>query len=279
MMEFFDLFREDRWPHMFCPGCGIGTVMNCFHRAFAEVGMDQDRTVFVSGIGCSSRIIGYIRADSIHTAHGRALAVATGIKLANPDLNVIVFSGDGDIGAIGGNHFINAARRNVDMAVFCINNFTYGMTGGQVSTTTPYHSFSTTTPYGSGEYPFRPLRAGGGGRRQFRGPLDREECQGADRFHGEGHDQERLLFRRDSLALPHLLRAQESHGRAEADVRMVEDSLRAAGEEQGMGTGPVGPEPWGSDHDRRVRGEEPSAFRHDRLISMDGDLRGISTRG
>jgi 2-oxoglutarate/2-oxoacid ferredoxin oxidoreductase subunit beta len=153
-MEFFDLFREDRWPHMFCPGCGIGTVMNCFHRAFAEVGMDQDRTVFVSGIGCSSRIIGYIRADSIHTAHGRALAVATGIKLANPDLNVIVFSGDGDIGAIGGNHFINAARRNVDMSVFCINNFIYGMTGGQVSTTTPYRSYSTTTPYGNREYPF-----------------------------------------------------------------------------------------------------------------------------
>jgi 2-oxoglutarate ferredoxin oxidoreductase subunit beta len=139
---------------MFCPGCGIGTVMNCFHRAFAEVGFDQDRTVFVAGIGCSSRIIGYIRADSIHTTHGRALPVATGIKLANPDLNVIVFSGDGDIGAIGGNHFINAARRNVDMAVFCINNYTYGMTGGQASTTTPHMAYSTTTPYGSQEYPF-----------------------------------------------------------------------------------------------------------------------------
>lgn len=153
-MEFFDLFREDRWPHMFCPGCGIGMVMNCFHRAFAETGLDQDRTVFVSGIGCSSRIIGYIRADSIHTTHGRALAVATGIKLANPDLNVVVFSGDGDIGAIGGNHFINAARRNVGMSVFCINNFIYGMTGGQASTTTPHKSYSTTTPYGNKEYPF-----------------------------------------------------------------------------------------------------------------------------
>jgi len=153
-MEFFDLFREDRWPHMFCPGCGIGTVMNCFHRAFAEAGLDQDKTVFVSGIGCASRIIGYIRADSIHTTHGRALAVATGIKLANPDLNVVVFSGDGDIGAIGGNHFINAARRNVNMSVFCINNFIYGMTGGQSSTTTPYRAYSTTTPYGNKEYPF-----------------------------------------------------------------------------------------------------------------------------
>jgi 2-oxoglutarate/2-oxoacid ferredoxin oxidoreductase subunit beta len=153
-MEFFDLFREDRWPHMFCPGCGIGTVMNCFHRAFSELRMDQDRTVFVSGIGCASRVIGYIRADSIHTTHGRALAVATGIKLANPDLNVIVFSGDGDIGAIGGNHFINAARRNVDISVFCINNYIYGMTGGQASTTTPYKSYSSTTPYGNKEYPF-----------------------------------------------------------------------------------------------------------------------------
>jgi 2-oxoglutarate ferredoxin oxidoreductase subunit beta len=151
---FFELFREDRWPHIFCPGCGIGTIMNCFHRAFSELGLNQNRTVFVSGIGCASRISGYIRADSIHTTHGRSIPVATGIKLANPDLNVVLFSGDGDIGAIGGNHFINAARRNVDMTVICVNNFTYGMTGGQASGTTPHGSFSTTTPYGNKEYPF-----------------------------------------------------------------------------------------------------------------------------
>jgi 2-oxoglutarate ferredoxin oxidoreductase subunit beta len=152
--DFFDLYRKDRWPTIFCPGCGIGTVMNCFYRAFSELNLDQDRVVFVSGVGCSSRVPGYIRADSIHTTHGRALAVATGINLANPDLKVIVFTGDGDLGAIGGNHFINASRRNAEMTVFCINNNIYGMTGGQASTTTPYNALSSTTPYGNKEYPF-----------------------------------------------------------------------------------------------------------------------------
>jgi hypothetical protein len=168
MMEFFDLFREDRWPHMFCPGCGIGTVMNCFHRAFAEVGMDQDRTVFVSGIGCSGRIIGYIRADSIHTAHGRALAVATGIKLANPDLNVIVFSGDGDIGAIGGNHFINAARRNVEWRCSHQQSADDG-----VRCPPPRHTIlQHDHPYGSANIR-RPLRRG----RRHPGPADRENVR------------------------------------------------------------------------------------------------------
>lgn len=152
--DFFDLYRKDRWPTIFCPGCGIGTVMNCFYRAFSELNLDQDRVVFVSGVGCSSRVPGYIRADSIHTTHGRALAVATGINLANPDLKVIVFTGDGDLGAIGGNHFINASRRNVEMTVICINNNIYGMTGGQASTTTPYNALSSTTPFGNKEYPF-----------------------------------------------------------------------------------------------------------------------------
>ncbi len=154
MENFFDLYRKDRWPTIFCPGCGVGTVMNCFHRAFSELDLDQDRVVFVSGVGCSSRIPGYIRADSIHTTHGRALAVATGLSLSNPDLKVIVFTGDGDLGAIGGNHFIHSSRRNADMTVFCLNNNIYGMTGGQASTTTPHRAFSTTTPYGNMEFPF-----------------------------------------------------------------------------------------------------------------------------
>jgi 2-oxoglutarate ferredoxin oxidoreductase subunit beta len=153
-MEFFDLFRKDRWPHMFCPGCGIGTVMNVFHRAFDQLGMDIDDCVFVGGIGCSSRVIGYINGDSIHTTHGRPLAFATGIALSNPDLKVVVFTGDGDLGAIGGNHFINACRRNADFTVFCINNNIYGMTGGQASTCTPHDMRSTTTPEGNKDYPF-----------------------------------------------------------------------------------------------------------------------------
>jgi len=153
-MKFFDFYRQDRWPHMFCPGCGIGTVMNCFFRGFEQSGLSQDRTVFVSGIGCSGRIPGYIRADSLHSTHGRPIPFATGIKLANPDLKVVVFSGDGDLGAIGGNHFINGCRRNVDLTVICINNYIYGMTGGQASTTTPRGFRSSTTPYGGKEYPF-----------------------------------------------------------------------------------------------------------------------------
>lgn len=153
-MEFFDFYRKERWTHIFCPGCGNGIVMNAFYTAFNELNLNIDDFVFVSGIGCSSRIPGYIYGDSIHTTHGRALAVATGIKLANPKLNVVVFTGDGDLGAIGGNHFINACRRNVDLKVICINNNIYGMTGGQTSTTTPNKFFSTTTPYGNKEYPF-----------------------------------------------------------------------------------------------------------------------------
>jgi len=153
-MNFFDFYRQDRWPHMFCPGCGVGTVMNVFYRAFADSGLDQNKTVFVSGIGCSGRIPGYIRADSLHTTHGRPLVFAGGIKVADPKLKVVVFTGDGDLGAIGGNHFINACRRNIELTVICINNYIYGMTGGQASTSTPRDFQSATTPYGNKEYPF-----------------------------------------------------------------------------------------------------------------------------
>ncbi|UCD93287.1 MAG: 2-oxoacid:ferredoxin oxidoreductase subunit beta [Methanobacteriota archaeon] len=153
-MENFQIYREDRWPHMFCPGCGIGTVMSCFQRAFLNKGLDLDRTAFVSGIGCSSRLAGYVYADSLHTTHGRALAFATGLKLAQKDLEVVVFTGDGDLGSIGGNHFIQACRRNMDLFVVCVNNNNYGMTGGQVSSTTWHDYLTTTTPKGNPEYPF-----------------------------------------------------------------------------------------------------------------------------
>jgi len=153
-MELFEFYRKDRWPHVFCPGCGIGTVMNCFYRAFNDLSLSLEKTAFVGGIGCSSRIPLYINSDALHTTHGRAIAFATGLKLANPELKVVVFTGDGDLGAIGGNHFINGCRRNVDMTVICINNDTYGMTGGQASITTPHDFLSTTTPYGNKEYPF-----------------------------------------------------------------------------------------------------------------------------
>jgi 2-oxoglutarate ferredoxin oxidoreductase subunit beta len=153
-MEVFEFFRQDSWPHLFCPGCGNGTVMNCFQRAFSELEMDLSKTAFVGGIGCSSRIPLYINSDAMHTTHGRAIAFATGLRLSRPDLKVVVFTGDGDLGAIGGNHFINGCRRNVDLTVICINNNIYGMTGGQASITTPHEFLSTTTPYGNKEYPF-----------------------------------------------------------------------------------------------------------------------------
>jgi 2-oxoglutarate/2-oxoacid ferredoxin oxidoreductase subunit beta len=123
-------------------------------------GLDLKKTVMVSGIGCSGRAAGYIKLDSYHTTHGRAIPFATGMKLANPELNVVVFSGDGDIFAIGGNHFIHAARRNVDLTVLCVNNFNYGMTGGQAAATTPSMAKTTTTPMGNPETPFNlPLLA------------------------------------------------------------------------------------------------------------------------
>jgi 2-oxoglutarate ferredoxin oxidoreductase subunit beta len=123
-------------------------------------GLDLQKTVMVSGIGCSGRGAGYAKMDSYHTTHGRAIPFATGLKLANPELNVVVFSGDGDLFAIGGNHFIHAARRNVDLTVVCVNNFNYGMTGGQVAATTPYRAKTTTTPVGNPEAPFNlPLMA------------------------------------------------------------------------------------------------------------------------
>jgi len=145
---------ENMWPSIFCQACGIGTVLNCALRAIDKVGLDIDRTVFVSGIGCSSRLPGYIDADGLHTTHGRAITFATGVKLANPELKVIVFTGDGDLAGIGGNHFIHAARRNIDMTVICVNNYNYGMTGAQLSPTTPVGGIATTSPYGNIESPF-----------------------------------------------------------------------------------------------------------------------------
>jgi 2-oxoglutarate ferredoxin oxidoreductase subunit beta len=145
--------RMDRMPHIWCPGCGIGTSLNCFIKAIDETGLNLDKLVIVSGIGCTGRVAGYLRLDSFHTTHGRAIPFATGLKLANPELKVVVYSGDGDIFAIGGNHFIHAARRNIDITVICVNNFNYAMTGGQFGPTTPLGATLTTAPYGNYEPP------------------------------------------------------------------------------------------------------------------------------
>ncbi|MBC8230610.1 2-oxoglutarate synthase [bacterium] len=138
-----------------CPGCGNGIAAHSTLRAIDELGMDMDNFVFVSGIGCSGWIPSpYFNADTLHTTHGRPVAFATGVKFAKPEMNVMVFSGDGDLGAIGGNHFIHAARRNAGLTVLCINNAIYGMTGGQVAPTTPHNIKTTTTPYGNPEREF-----------------------------------------------------------------------------------------------------------------------------
>ncbi len=146
--------RTDRIPHIWCPGCGLGTVLHSYLNALLRTGMPLDKAVMVSGIGCTGRAAGYVKLDSFHTTHGRAIPFATGLKLANPELKVTVFSGDGDLIAIGGNHFIHAARRNMDLTVVCVNNFNYGMTGGQLGPTTPLSARTTTSPYGNSEPPF-----------------------------------------------------------------------------------------------------------------------------
>ena len=148
------LLRMDRIPHIWCPACGIGTAVTAFVSALEKANLDLDKVSIVSGIGCTGRVAGYVKLDSFHTTHGRAIPFATGLKLANPELKVIVFSGDGDLVAIGGNHLIHAARRNMDIVVICVNNFIYGMTGGQVGATTPETARCSTSPYGNFEPPF-----------------------------------------------------------------------------------------------------------------------------
>ncbi|HUT77164.1 MAG TPA: thiamine pyrophosphate-dependent enzyme [Polyangia bacterium] len=148
------LLRMERMPHIWCPGCGIGTSVNCFARAIEKTEIDFDHLHVVSGIGCTGRVAGYVNVDSFHTTHGRAIPFATGLALSRPTSKVVVYSGDGDLSAIGGNHLIHAARRNIDMTVICVNNFTYGMTGGQVTPTTPQTARASTTPFGNFEDSF-----------------------------------------------------------------------------------------------------------------------------
>ncbi|MEN6320929.1 MAG: 2-oxoacid:ferredoxin oxidoreductase subunit beta [Syntrophaceae bacterium] len=148
------LRHDKKFPHIWCPGCGNGIILGALIRAIDRSGLKKDDFVLVSGIGCSGRMTVYANFNTLHTTHGRALTFATGIKLANSSLKVIVIMGDGDATAIGGNHFIHAARRNMDLTSIIINNQIYGMTGGQQSPTTPYGSITTTSPYGHIENTF-----------------------------------------------------------------------------------------------------------------------------
>lgn len=153
-MSSKEYIRKRFFPHMWCPGCGHGIILNGLLRAVDNMGLDKKDVVMVSGIGCSARISGYVDFHSLHSIHGRALAFATGVKLSKPDLNVIVPMGDGDALAIGGNHFIHAARRNIEMTAIVMNNRIYGMTGGQFSPLSGYGTMGTTVPYGNIDHDF-----------------------------------------------------------------------------------------------------------------------------
>lgn len=148
------LRHDKKFPHVWCPGCGNGIVMGSLLRAIDSQQLNKDDVVMVSGIGCSGRMPTYLDFNTLHTTHGRALTFATGIKLAKPSLTVMAIMGDGDATAIGGNHFIHAARRNLNLTAVIINNSIYGMTGGQYSPTTPYGSQTTTSMYGHIEHAF-----------------------------------------------------------------------------------------------------------------------------
>jgi 2-oxoglutarate ferredoxin oxidoreductase subunit beta len=148
------LRHEKKFPHVWCPGCGNGIILGALIRAIDRSGFSKDDIVLVSGIGCSGRMSVYVDFNTLHTTHGRALTFATGIKLANPRLQVIVVMGDGDATAIGGNHFIHAARSNLNLTAIIINNNVYGMTGGQSSPTTPYGAWATTARMGHIEHAF-----------------------------------------------------------------------------------------------------------------------------
>ncbi|MFC2131493.1 thiamine pyrophosphate-dependent enzyme [Bacteroidota bacterium] len=148
--------RQEILPTAFCAGCGCGTILNLFCNVIDDMQINPNDIIAVTGIGCSSWIPSpYLAVDTLHTTHGRAIAFATGVKVMKPEKKVIVIAGDGDLSGIGGNHLIHAARRNIDLTVFLVNNYIYGMTGGQVSPTTPYSTNTTTTPYGNIETPFK----------------------------------------------------------------------------------------------------------------------------
>jgi len=148
------LRNHKKFPTIWCSGCGIGIVMGALIRAIDHLGLDNDRVALVAGIGCTARMPVYMDFNTLHTTHGRALAFATGLKIARPDMKVIAIMGDGDALAIGGNHFIHAARRNLGITALVVNNAIYGMTGGQYSPTTPLGGRATTAPYGNVEPPF-----------------------------------------------------------------------------------------------------------------------------
>ena len=196
-------------PHFMCPGCGHGIALRALLWAVHELGIDKNKLAVVSGIGCSGRVGAYIDANTYHTTHGRPLAFATGLKLARPDLTVVVITGDGDCLAIGGNHLIHACRRNLDITCLMLNNEIYGMTGGQVSPTTSLDRITTTTPHGNAEPTFDACALAEARRRELRRPRGDAPGAGAEEPDQGGDRPRGLLVRRGDLGLHRDLRPQE----------------------------------------------------------------------
>ena len=250
--------RGDRLPHIWCPGCGIGIAVTCFVKALDEADIDRDSLSVVSGIGCTGRVAGYMDCDSFHTIHGRAVPFALGLHLGNPELKVVVFSGDGDLVAIGGNHLIHAARRNADITVFCVNNFTYGMTGGQSGPTTQEGARTSTTPYGSVEHAFNlPLLVAAAGATYVARwtVLDLGRLR---RSMVEALQHQGFRLRRDRLSVPRLLRPAQPPRRGDRRAPLLPGEhrrreLRAAGG--------AGHRPGREDRRREVRREGAAHVR------------------
>ena len=174
--------RADKLPHFFCGGCGCGQVLNYFTQSLDRMNLDISEFVTIGGVGCTARIPVYLKSDTLHGVHGRTLAWATGIKMHRPELPIVIFAGDGDLASIGGNHFIHAARRNLDVTVIMVNNLNFAMTGGQVAPTTPEHARTMTTPYGSDEPRFDIARlalAAGAGHVERWTTAHHEQCVAA----------------------------------------------------------------------------------------------------
>ena len=205
-MAIRSLIRERFFPHLWCPGCGHGHVLNAMLHSVDDLGYDPSSLVMVSGIGCSARIAGYVDFHTMHTLHGRALAFATGIKMSRPDLHVIVPMGDGDALAIGGNHFIHAARRNIKLTAIVMNNRIYGMTGGQYSPLSGIGVSATTAPYGNIDREFDTVRLALGAGATF---VARTTTY---------HMREMIsIFKKALQPVPHVLRAQEQARRRRTD--------------------------------------------------------------
>ena len=221
-MAVKDYLRERFLPHMWCPGCGHGEVLGGLVRAIENLGLSKNEIVMVSGIGCSSRISGYVDFHTLHTIHGRALAFATGVKISRPELKLIVPMGDGDALAIGGNHFIHAARRNLDMTAIVMNNRIYGMTGGQFSPLSGANISATTAPYRTIDRELRRGGVGEGRRGHVCGPLHDLPRAADDRDDREGHHAQGLFGGGSPHAMPDLFRAQEQDRRGGGHDHVVQ---------------------------------------------------------